>query len=137
MQFQVENRHTVTQIKPKVPHVIISIADEPGRRAKVATNDHTLDVLNVYFHDADQPREGMTLFNAEAARKILNFFEHYRNQAQLVVAHCDAGQCRSPAVLAALQKIVTGDDNIWFAQKRPNRLVYRTLLEEAFERGML
>lgn len=138
MKFQVETRLSVTKIDPQVPHIIISISDSPENRAAPATNDNTLDVQHFYFHDVDSNVSGdFTVFDEQLARRILNFFIAHRHKAKLVIAHCDAGQCRSPAVVAALQKITTGDDEIWFKTKRPNRLVYRTMLNHAHSRGFL
>lgn len=137
MRFQVETRGSVMQVRPTVPHVIVSIADSVERRLDVPTNEHTLDVLWCFFHDVDSDRDGMTAFSQQDAQRIISFFQHYRSTAQLLIVHCDAGQCRSPAVAAALQKIQEGDDNHWFATKRPNRLVYRQLLEAAHERGLI
>lgn len=46
-----------------------------------------------------------------------------------------SGKSRSPAVAAAITKIKGGDDSHWFRVKTPNALVYRTLLNRAFERN--
>lgn len=136
MNFQVETRGSITRIDPKVPHVIISISDEAGDRAEPATNDLTLDVLFLDFHDINASREDMTLFSEAHAKKILDFFQRYRNEASLVIAHCTAGMSRSPAVVAALQKITTGNDDVWFKTKTPNSLVYNTVLGLAHDRGL-
>jgi predicted protein tyrosine phosphatase len=46
--------------------------------------------------------------------------------------HCDAGVSRSPAVAAALARVLKGDDAEYFAGRyRPNTRVYRMLLEHA------
>lgn len=137
MRFNVETVGSIGNINPTVPHVIISISDTVAERAEPATNDKTLDVLFLAFHDADKPGIGVDLISPVHVNQILNFYLRYRDEAELFIAHCIAGQCRSPAVIAALQKIETGNDDIWFRTKTPNRLVYRMILEAAYERGLI
>lgn len=137
MRFQVSTLAEVNNQLPRCPHVVISIADVPTARHDIVPNEETKDVLYLYFHDADVERPGIMLFNSVDAGKILRFYERYRNEVESIVVHCVAGQCRSPAVAAVLQKIETGNDDIWFKTKTPNMLVYRTLLEEAHDYGML
>ena len=46
--------------------------------------------------------------------------------------HCDAGKSRSPAVAAALARVLDGDDAHFFGGRyTPNMRVYRTLLESS------
>ena len=79
------------------------------------------------------------LFNETMARQVLDFVRpHVEHRSapdvnvpevRAIVVHCDAGWSRSPAVAAALTKTLLGqDDGHWFRAKRPNMLVYRTLL---------
>ncbi len=45
---------------------------------------------------------------------------------------CDAGMSRSPAVAAALGRVLNGDDSSFFAGRyRPNMRVYRMMLDAA------
>ncbi len=137
MKFQVEDRGSILSIDPTVPHCIISISDTLEDRADPAVNDLTRDVLFLNFHDTNVPKHGMDLFTEPQAQEILRFYERYKGEVELFIAHCNAGMCRSPAVIAALQKIHTGNDDVWFRTKTPNSLVYRTILETAYERGLL
>lgn len=137
MRFQVSTLAEVNHQLPQHPHIVISISDTPADRHDIVPTEGTKDVLYLHFHDADIERPGVLLFNSVDAGKILRFYERYRNEVDSVVVHCVAGQCRSPAVAAGLQKIETGNDDIWFKTKTPNMLVYRTLLEEAYDYGML
>lgn len=136
MKFQVENRGTVMAINPRVPHIIISISDTAEDRADPPANEFTRDILFVAFHDTNVSRPGMTLFDENHAKQIINFYVRYRGEVDLIVAHCNAGMSRSPAVLAALQKVHIGDDSIWFKTKTPNSLVYNGILSEAYERNL-
>jgi hypothetical protein len=47
-----------------------------------------------------------------------------------IVINCEAGISRSAAIAAALSKILTGDDKVFFDQFIPNRHIYRTILTE-------
>lgn len=137
MKFIVESRGTITQIAPKESHVIFSISDTREARLETLGTDTTKDILYLYFHDANIAGDGIDLFNDSHADQILNFYLRYRDEVQMMVAHCYAGMCRSPAVIAALQRIHLGHDDDWFARKRPNTLVYRTILNRAYDRNLL
>lgn len=136
MRFDVETRGSILSINPKVPHVIISISDHRGDRQDPPANEFTRDILHVDFHDINMATDGLDLFTDAQAIEILNFYTRYRNETELVVAHCTAGMSRSPAVIAALQKIHTGDDSEWFKKKTPNSYVYNHILSAAYERGL-
>lgn len=142
MKFIVYNRGTMEQVAPaQAPWALISIshlADHPA----VHENDHMMGRLNQQYHDIDRinPKhlKERILFTPEMADDVLNFYTAMKDQnVEIMFIHCQAGLCRSPATAAALQKIETGDDTIWFATKRPNMLVYRTILERAHDRGLL
>ena len=45
--------------------------------------------------------------------------------------HCEAGISRSAGAVAALSKVINGDDSYFFKMFLPNRLVYRLILQEA------
>ena len=104
-------------------------------------------MLTLVFDDADNDipillpngeRVRPILFDAQMADQVLDFW--LAGQAVMIdelYLHCDAGQCRSPAIAAALQDIATNDDSHLFATKRPCMLVYRTLMERAFDRGLM
>ena len=123
------------------PWALISIshqADHP----QVFENEFLVDRLDQTYHDIDRldPKKlkNRVLFTPAMADAVLDFYSSMKEHGvEIMFIHCHAGMCRSPATAAALQKIDAGDDSIWFATKRPNMLVYRTILEQAHERGML
>lgn len=142
MKFVVYNRGTMEQVAPaQAPWALISIshmADHPA----VHENDLMVGRLNQQYHDIDRinPKhlKHRILFTPEMADAVLDFHADMKSKGvEIMFVHCQAGLCRSPATAAALQKIETGDDAIWFATKRPNMLVYRTILEQAHQRGWL
>jgi predicted protein tyrosine phosphatase len=137
----VYSRQAIEAIEPhEVPHIIVSITT-PGdpalpEGAKIKTNEHTLKILRLTFHDLDQHFPGIEelesdLFQPSQARQILALVKTYP-EAQRFIVHCDAGLSRSPAVGAALSKIWTGDDTYFFKRYHPNMRVYRTILEEHY-----
>lgn len=81
------------------------------------------------------------LFNADDANKILNFVQQ-NSRAEKIIIHCDMGKSRSTAVAAALSKILTGDDKLFFNSSSarmmrwiPNMRVYRTILDEYYNKN--
>jgi predicted protein tyrosine phosphatase len=135
MNFKVLSRGEVERPNAeKDPHIIISISDTVAERADVKDNPNTLDVLFLAFHDIDYAREGFDLFSESQADEILTFFQRYRKEAKTIIAHCNMGQCRSPGVIAALQRIEIGNDSEWFKRKTPNRRVYSLILGRAYDR---
>lgn len=156
MEFRAVSRRRAEQGPPESrPHVIISVStphhDADAERstsyvddpADLAVGPGTLGVLRLQFVDLDRepgsaaravlgPRRAQALFTRAQARQILDFVALHPG-AEVVVAHCDMGASRSPAICAALAKIHGGDDMAWFANFRPNVHVYRTLLNEHFE----
>ena len=98
-----------------------------------------MGLLKLHFHDADEKAEDaevLTLFSEAHADQILDFFNQHKD-VDYILVHCTAGRSRSPAVAAAITKILGGDDSVWFRIKTPNALVYRTLLNRAFDRNLI
>lgn len=57
-------------------------------------------VLRLQFHDVDRDMssEGLTLFNKEHARQIIDFVDEIKDACHLLVVHCSAGISRSGAI---------------------------------------
>lgn len=140
MIYVVHTRQTIQRIDPDHPHVIISISDREDTRPKLPLNAACLAVLKMTFHDVNSLRgrdpKIITVFDRKMADEILDFWLAHRNAAAVAYIHCDGGQCRSPGVAAALQKLETGDDEHWFKTKTPNTLVRKTILERAYTRKL-
>lgn len=147
MQFHVFDRIVSTQLSVLIPHIIISIQDPNNRKSfkGVGTTDQTLEVLNLDFHDVSSKKgyipkmlmgipedQEIIYFNKKHAKKVISIYERNKDKADIVAIHCDAGMSRSPGIAAALQKIHTGNDFLWFNTKTPNMLVYRTIMEEYY-----
>lgn len=142
MKFVVYDFGTMSRVPAaNAPWALISINEE-GNFPVVNTNEFMKGRLNLQYHDIDRldPRElkDRILFSSEMANQVLDFYLNMKEQGtEIIFVHCSMGMCRSPATAAALQKLDSGDDHIWFATKRPNMLVYRKILIAASDRGLL
>lgn len=135
MRFFVYSRGAIEGVAPhEVPHVIISITTTPDDQARLPEGETCRGVLRLSFLDADRPSDSQPesmLFSDAHADAIWDFVLGHRPHIERVVVHCDAGFSRSPAVAAALSKVLLGDDQELFRRYRPNMRVYRTLLERS------
>ena len=85
-------------------------------------------LLRLKFADISSPDDNYVLFNNDHAQQILDFYQDHK-KIDVMVAHCLAGQSRSPAVAAALSLIDGGTDDHFFKTATPNMLIYRTILK--------
>lgn len=140
--FHVYSRSDIQRLSPPfgTPHIFISISTPGDDGAKIETNEYTLGILRLWFYDFDTPFydhvqermiEESELFNVKQAEQILEFVNKHPTAGRIIV-HCDMGWSRSPAVAAALSKIMTNDDMIFFKRYDPNMRVYRTLINTHF-----
>jgi len=148
MKFYVYSRQAIEAVPAMTDrHLIISIRT-PGdpRPVRLRTNECTRGVLHLQFHDLDRIPEDhipllgsgvpahlvvdeTTLFNEGHAKQMLDFVRRYKDDVGAILVHCDAGWSRSPAVAAAVGKVLfQQDDAMWFKTKTPNMRVYRTIL---------
>lgn len=123
------------------PWAAIQIGTGHGDWPKI-TGVNRVGLLQLNFADADHEayreraeRMGSTLFEDSHAEQILQFVNEHYDKVDYFLVHCTAGQSRSPAVAAAIQKVKGGEDDIWFSIKTPNMRVYRKILEAAHRRG--
>lgn len=124
---------------PVVKWALISISEKEDH-PEIQLNESHVDRLNLVFHDSDVQKEGEILFNAAHAEVILNFVEDMQSRdVDVMYVHCLMGQSRSAAVAAALEKALYGDDSKYFrpGPYKPNMLVFRTVLNECHERGLI
>jgi predicted protein tyrosine phosphatase len=146
MKFVVYSRATMMAANPpEKPWALISIC-EKGDFPEVHENEFLQGRLNLKFHDIDAYKNGepenetRILFDDSHAKTILDFYEDMNKAGTSVIyVHCLMGQCRSAAVAAALEKALNGDDAKYFGRGpyRPNMRVYRGVLNECFDRGLL
>jgi predicted protein tyrosine phosphatase len=144
MNIQVLSRSQAKEFISDVPWACISIATEQSDFPKI-NKVQQIGILQIIFADVDTQEHleyldkevgiKSQLFSKSHAEKILNFINEVKDKIEILMVHCTAGASRSPAVAAAIQKILGQDDSHWFKTKCPNALVYRTILQTANERG--
>lgn len=138
MKFEVYDARAVQLIRPTDYWAVISIVSGGCAWPEIPVNPWFRGRLNLVFEDVGQDGASAAAsgFTTEHAERILDFYTEMRPRIELLVIHCLVGISRSPAVAAALTTLEGEVDVHWFYQKRPNRLVYRTLLEQAERRGL-
>lgn len=120
------SRAAIERIAPHdVPHLIVSITSRADDLARLPTNEHTLEVVRLSFLDVDAASAGA--MTTDDARAILAAFDRHRGALERVVAHCDAGMSRSPAVAIALARRAGEDDAELVRRYRPNAHVLAML----------
>jgi len=136
MKFMVLSRDEIRHFQIEEKHIVISIRDPNSKRARLPKLYSRLAILDLEFSDLDEhlPSESFyILFTKEDAKKILNFYNKYKDKIEIVVCQCEAGISRSAGVAAALSKIYNEEDEIYFKRFIPNKRVYRTILEEYYK----
>jgi predicted protein tyrosine phosphatase len=117
------------------PWACISIGSEPGDWPKI-NKCQQVDILQIAFADINKPIEDcpeLILFSPQHAQQIWDFVDKVWDQVDLLMVHCLAGVCRSPAVAAAISQIKYNDDSLYFDIYHPNTLVYNTMLKVKHE----
>lgn len=134
MHFVIEGREEIEAGVPvRTSYVIISITDPGKRPARIPRATGFWDILRLQFHDA-VPVTGFTLpseivlMNEDHAKATWQFVQRWCNEVETIVVHCEQGISRSPAVAAAICKVL-GDENVrFFGEYMPNRYIYNLLV---------
>lgn len=125
------------------PTLIISISSTDDQIPLILKSGENKMVAHVEFLmfddiDASESVSSMKPMSKTDAARIVDAFAQYNDRVYQVIVHCDAGYSRSPAVAAALTKSLGLDDSSFFGHGYcPNMHVYRLVLNELAERGML
>lgn len=113
------------------PWAAISISGKYDFPAEISDTNR-VGLLRLEFDDVD--RQLKNSFKPYQALEIINFAKEFIPKINTMMIHCNMGMSRSPAVAAAIQKLLTNDDNIYFKCYTPNRLVYSTIMRVASSR---
>lgn len=125
------------------PTLIISISSTDDQIPLILKSGENKMVAHVEFLmlddiDGSEAVGGMKPMSKNDAARIVNAFVQYNDRVSQIIVHCDAGYSRSPAVAAALTKALGLDDSSYFGHGYcPNMHVYRLVLNELAERGLL
>ncbi len=128
MNIQIRSKTLAAQFESKTPWACISISSHEGQWPILKT-DNLVKVLRLAFPDYEFARPGG--ITAEQAQQIIEFVNEVVPQIETLLIHCEYGASRSPAVGAAISKILGKDDKVYFEQYTPNNIVYKTILKQA------
>lgn len=135
MDFIVTDRNGIESgVRVRSAYIVISIHDPDRSRPKVKKQSGLRGVLQLAFHDAEPITSGalpaqIVLMAPEQARQICEFAQKHKNDVGAVVVHCEAGMSRSPAIAAALCKIMGEEDRRFWNEYQPNLYVYNLVME--------
>jgi predicted protein tyrosine phosphatase len=137
MLIDVRSRSEALKFLSEEPWAAISVSTHPDGFPKL-NKCQRVDLLQLCFDDIDELdrwaqhpmyHKEYRLFNKQDAMQIWNFLELTKEKIRTLLVHCEAGVSRSPAIAAAINKVLYGTDRGYFTNYTPNMLVYRTLLE--------
>lgn len=124
-------RREAKRLVPEVPYIVVSIANADGMHPVLAVSPNRRGLLQVGFDDVVPTRQeyygSKRPMEADHAQEIRAFVEAHLDDVELIVVHCDAGMCRSPAIAAALWRWLENERGPFFEAFRPNEHVYRTM----------
>lgn len=142
MQIKVTNRGTAEVIKFDIPYIVISIHSTGSSPANIPNHSACLGILPICFddvpYDINTDKVQCKAIAKDQANQIWTFVDYYLNfnkdisqqKAELILIHCDAGVCRSPAIAAAIDLVYSGNNDKWFKPPYlPNKKVYTTMLK--------
>lgn len=94
------------------------------------TEDNRLSLIRLGFDDISRPKPGLTEMNKEQAQSIWEFVDQVWDKIDLLVVHCNAGMCRSPAIAKAISdKYQPKQAELFDQLYHPNKLVYQLMTE--------
>lgn len=123
--FHISPAHSIVEdIQPDCGYIIISSGEKYNYLGAYP------NILTLNFADTECGERSDAITEVDV-QKICEFIEMC-NTVDVFIS-CDAGESRSPAVVAALMVLLGEDDSyIWKSNDyRPNALIYRRLLETA------
>lgn len=129
MQIVVMPRFQAEQFECDEPWAAISVTDPGGPVAKLST-ENRVALLQLSFYDTNHATDNA--FSLDQAKQILAFAKDVVPKIEVLLVHCVMGVSRSPAIAAAVYKLLTdGDDSYYFKAYTPNTRVYNGLLRVA------
>jgi len=139
--IKVFSRQEVQEFVTDMPHLFISLYDPDLTPVDVPNNPYLIDRIDIDCWDIDQEDQNfpIKIFTADDARMILSLVNTKLHNINLIVVSCEAGISRSAGVASSLTKILGKTDETYFTPKgryRPNRHIYRTILNTAVEMGL-
>jgi predicted protein tyrosine phosphatase len=137
IQFLVLGREEIKNFTFENSYLVISITDPQNSDAEIIQSPNLVDIIRLKFDDIGKPKkfqfENSTdiLMNSEQAKQILEFVKKNLSKVELIVCQCEQGMSRSPAIAAALSRILQNEDEYFLKNFWANRWVYDLLIETA------
>ena len=133
MHFVVVGRDEIERgVVVREPYAVISISDPGTRKPQIGKPILFREALYLKFHDAeDQMHPGIVLMKPIHAKRIWRFLREHQDKIATLVVQCEQGASRSPAVAAAICRMLGDDDSRFFNEFVPNQYVYALLLKTA------
>ena len=132
------SRQEIKDFVPDESCIVISVTDPQSAEAQIFDSSYLLGVLRLQFHDLDKTNKfkfefensADVYFESENAKEILAFARNYSLEVKLIICQCEQGISRSPAIAAALSKILQNEDEFFLKNYWANRWVYNSILEQ-------
>lgn len=123
------------------PWAVVSISDPYDEKPKLNLAG-CVDALYLNFWDNDSiddlpESEDENFFAPKHALQVWDFVDKVWDKIDVLMVHCLAGSCRSPAVAAAVSKVKWDDDGYFFKTFTPNMHVYGELIRAAYKLGKI
>jgi predicted protein tyrosine phosphatase len=111
------------------PWGCISIIDSVAIYPEIS-EENRVNILQISFDDIIKPKLSKVTINDSQGKEIVDFVSNIWDKIDLLMIHCNAGMCRSPAVGKAISnkyqpKYVNDFDKLYV----PNPLVYDTVFK--------
>lgn len=142
-EIVVLSRKQASEFVTDRPYIWISISDTGKMKAEMPNNPNEICALFLEFDDIDgskfpnfKENDKVKIFSTDDAKSILSVISLSQDYVNLIVINCEAGHNRSPAVAAALKRLMgKSDEDYIFSQGKyhPNSWVYKTILNEGIK----
>ena len=134
MEIKVLSRKQAKEFESDKLWACISITC-PDQEFPKISGVRRVDLLQLRFWDTDDDIE--YAFDKSYAVRVWDFIKEIEGKADVLMLHCLMGNSRSPAIGAAIAKVLDDDDMFYFNKHTPNMLVYRRMIDVAYERDYL
>lgn len=137
MKIKIFNEKDIQTFITDEDHIVISIQDPNNIFVSLPEQKSRKGCLQLQFFDMDEDTGQFPysrfIFNHYHTQAILAFVESYKKNVDFICINCVAGISRSAGIAAALSNIYNTNDEYFFNNYIPNRLIYRTILNKYHE----
>jgi predicted protein tyrosine phosphatase len=121
-------RRDAQQFKHDKPWACISISDSYEIFDADILEDNRVAILRLKFDDISREKPGHKTIDKRQAQQIMSFAEQVWDKVDILMIHCNAGLCRSPACGQVISEKYQPEFASYFEDLyHPNELVVKTL----------